>query len=132
VRFTERRELRGDEASVWARVSDLGSIPKYWHGTREFRVREEAGKTLADVVFAFGGRGRAEVTVDQGRKALTISYLQGPIRGRQVTTVTGGSLESEWDVEFTGAYRLMGRWNEPHFRSGTGHALERLVSGSTD
>lgn len=134
MKFTERSEIKGDQAAVWSRVSDLGAIPKYWHGTREFRVREGegGGRTVADVVFAFGGKGRAEVSIDEAGRTLTIDYLEGPFKGRQTVSVTDGWVAADWNVEFTGAYRVIGRWNESHFKSGTTHALERLANGSTD
>ncbi len=127
MRFAERREIGGDPAAVWARVSDLGAIPTYWHGTREFRVRQEGDKTVADVIFAFGGKGRAEVTMDEKGRTLTIEYVGGPIRGRQTVVVTDQDVEAEWNVDFRGAFRVLGPWNASHFRSGTRHALERLA-----
>ena len=61
MRFVERCKFSSDLGEVWSRVADLGAIPAYWHGTKEFRVTSEGGKTRADVVFAFGGKGSAEV-----------------------------------------------------------------------
>lgn len=86
----------------------------------------------ADVVFAFGGKGKAEVTVDDASRTLTIEYLDGPLRGKQGIMVRDGAIEAEWDVTFKGALKLLGPWNASHFRSGTKNALRRLCEGATE
>jgi hypothetical protein len=126
MRFVERQEFSGDPADVWSRLSNLRTIPTYWHGTKAFTPTESGGKVVADVVFAFGGKGRAEVTVDEGEKTFVLDYVAGPFRGRQRTTVKGNAIETEWDVNFKGAYRVLGPLNSSHFRSGTRNALMRL------
>ncbi len=132
MQFTERHEFAGDPSAVWARVSNLEAIPSYWHGTKEFKVREDKGKTKADVVFAFGGRGNAEVTVDASFMTLTIDFVRGPFTGRQSVAVKGNTVEAGWNVDFRGAYKILGPWNASHFRTGTRKALERICSGSTE
>ena len=132
VRFTERREFGGDPAEVWGRVSNLGEIPSYWHGTKELRITGTGETTTADVVFAFGGKGRVEVNVDGASRTLTIHYMKGPFKGKQTVTVTNGSIEAEWDVTFTGVLKLLAPWNASHFRSGTKNALRRLCEGTTE
>jgi uncharacterized protein YndB with AHSA1/START domain len=129
VRFVERCEFSGDPGEVWARVSDIDAIPKYWHGTREIEVTREGGKTRADVVFAFGGKGSAEVTVDDANRTLILAYLRGPFKGTQAVTVKEGTVEAEWNVTFKGAYKVVGPFEASHFRSGTRNALKRLCAG---
>jgi hypothetical protein len=135
VKFVERREFRGDPLEVWNRLSNLATIPSYWHGTRQFTPMKSGDKMIADVVFAFGGKGKAEVTVDDRGRTLILDYFEGPFKGRQRTTVKENAIEAEWDVIFKGAYRVLGPWNASHFRSGTRNALVRLCEGpvaSTD
>ncbi len=132
MRFLERREFNGDPGQVWARVSNLETIPTYWHGTKEFRVKKSGEKTSADITFAFGGKGKAEVFLDEKGRTLTISYVEGPFRGRQTVAVTDNAVEAEWDVAFKKVFRLLGPWNASHFRSGTGNALKRLCEGSAE
>jgi Polyketide cyclase / dehydrase and lipid transport len=126
MKFVERRQFSGDPGEVWARVRDVDSIPKYWHGTRELKVTSRGERTLADVVFGFGGKGKEEISVDEAGRTLTIRFLEGPFRGTQRVTVKGDSVEAEWDVAFRGAFKVISPWNASHFRSGTRHALERL------
>jgi hypothetical protein len=128
MKFEEKCEFSGDSSEVWARVSNLEAIPAYWHGTREFKVTKGREKTTADVVFAFGGKGKAEVAVDEGSRTLTIKYLDGPFEGRQTIAVKEGMVKAEWDVSFKRAFRLLGPWNKSHFMSGTRKALKRLCS----
>jgi hypothetical protein len=132
VKFVERREFSGDPDEVWGRVSNLGAIPSYWHGTKEFKITGAGDKTTADVIFAFGGKGRAWVTVNDASKTLTIDYLEGPIKGAQKVAVMKGLVEAAWDVTFKGALKLLAPWGASHFRSGTKNALRRLCEGTTE
>lgn len=126
MRFQEGCEFKGDPSEVWARVSNLEAIPAYWHGTKEIRITRSEDKIKADVVFAFGGKGKAELIVDERDKTMTINYLEGPFKGRQSVSVRDNIVQAEWDVTFKGALRVLGPWNERHFRSGTRNALKRL------
>ncbi|MDV3278240.1 MAG: hypothetical protein LYZ69_07225 [Nitrososphaerales archaeon] len=130
MRFLESCEFSGDPGPVWGKVSNLDGIPAYWHGTKEFRVTGRGEKTTADVVFAFGGKGKAEVIVDEKSRMLTIKYVDGPFRGKQTVAVKDDAVEAEWDVTFKGAFKILGPWNASHFRSGTRNALKRLCAGS--
>lgn len=127
MRFEENLRFRTDGDVLWRRVSDIASIPNHWHGTKSITITgQQGGGVLARVEFAFGGSGEVRIVADQARKTLTINYLSGPFRGTQVVRVECGMLSANWDVSFNGIYRLLGRWNESHFREGTKHALERL------
>lgn len=131
MKFVERQEFSGDPARVWERLSNLDTIPTYWHGTRELKATTSGGRTIADIVFAFGGRGKAEITLDSQRRTLAYNYLEGPFKGTQTVVVKDNVIEAEWDVTFKGAYKVLGPWNASHFRSGTRHALMRLCEGQT-
>jgi hypothetical protein len=130
LKFREVCEFSGRGDEVWARASDLEAVPIYWHGTREFVVARSEVRISADIKFAFGGRGKAEVVVNEENRTVTINYLRGPFKGRQTIAVGNHAVEAVWDVSFNGAFKLLGRWNESHFRAGTKNALRRLCSGS--
>jgi hypothetical protein len=130
VKFVEKQEFSGDSGRVWSRLSNLETVATYWHGTRVFTAATSGGKTTADITFAFGGKGKAEVTVDGGNRTFILDYVEGPFKGRQRTTVRDNVIESEWDVTFMGAYKVLGPWNASHFRSGTRNALMRLCEGT--
>lgn len=106
-------------------------MPFYWHGQKSITLRAaDGGKKMADILFAFGGRGSAEISVDAASRKVTLEYISGPFTGRQSFGVAGGNVWAEWEIEFRGIYRLFSGFNLKHFRSGTLHALERL-SGKT-
>ena len=130
MRFEESLTLEGDPSEVWEKVSAVEDIPKYWHGTRSLEVVERTGALVrVKVSFAFGGSGEADISVDEPGRKVTIDYRSGPFTGRQTVSVGDEAIVAAWDVKFRGVFRLVSRWNEGHFRSGTVHALERLVHG---
>lgn len=132
MRFLERQEFTRDSSGVWSRLSNIESIPTYWHGTRELTASQSGAKITADVVFAFGGKGKAVIMVDEAGRTLTLDYFEGPFKGRQTVAVKGNAVEAEWNVAFNGIYRLLGPLNASHFRSGTRNALRRLCGIPTE
>ena len=130
MHIQESRKIQGDLTAVWQRASAIDEIPRYWHGTRSLAVvRREGGVVTARIKFAFGGSGEAEISADDARRTLTIDYKHGPFTGKQTVVVGDDSVTATWDVNFRGVFRMASKWNEGHFRSGTVHALERLVAG---
>jgi ribosome-associated toxin RatA of RatAB toxin-antitoxin module len=130
VRFEESRPFTGDMEALWKRVSDVGRIPEFWHGTKELRVMGSVhGRTKARIRFAFGGLGTAEIEIREDARALLIHYVSGPFTGLQEVDVEEGRIRVVWDVEFGGIYRVASKWNEGHFREGSKNALERLCVG---
>jgi len=128
MHFEETMKFEGDAAEVWKRVSAIKEIPKYWHGTRSLLVvGEDNGVVRVKVRFACGGSGEADISIDEIGRTMTIDYRSGAFTGKQTVTVGEGSVVASWDVRFRGVYRVASKWNEGHFRSGTVHALERLV-----
>ena len=129
MRFEETKKLEANPAEVWKRVSALNEIPKYWHGTRTLEaVGEDGAAVHVKMKFAFGGSGEADISKDEAKRLLTINYTSGPFTGKQTVAVEDGQVVAAWDVKFKGAFRLVSKWNEGHFRSGTVHALERLTA----
>jgi ribosome-associated toxin RatA of RatAB toxin-antitoxin module len=131
----ERVEFAGDPLVVWQRLSDIDRIPEFWHGTRSLEIisrdkRQGRETVRARVKFAFGGGGEVEITADEATRTLTSDYRSGPFKGIQAVSVGGNAIEADWDVGFTGLFKLTSSWTGKHFRSGTLHALERLCSGS--
>lgn len=133
----ERVQFEDDPAMVWDRLSDIERIPEFWHGTRSLRIigTETEGKgrktVKAKAKFAFGGSGDVEITADDSTMTLTSNYTSGPFKGVQTVKVVGNAIEADWDVNFTGLFKLTSSWTGGHFRSGTLHALERLSARGT-
>ncbi len=125
--ISESTTFTSDWNSVWRRVSDIGSMPEYWHGQRSIHVEERSkGVFSASVIFAFGGKGHAIVEVDEGMREVRLTYTSGPFRGIQRVQVSDGTLTAEWHIVFKGLYRFASPFMRSHFRAGTVHALERL------
>lgn len=130
MQFEESLKFEGDPGEVWKRASAVRDIPSYWRGTRSLDVvGKRGGVVRAKVRFAFGGSGEADIFVDEEKRMMTIDYVSGPFTGKQVVAVSDGAVVARWDVKFRGVFRLASGWNEGHFKSGTIHALEMLVSG---
>jgi len=122
-------KVEGNAAEVWKRASTIRDIPMYWHGTRSLDVvRDEEQVVRVKVKFAFGGSGEADIYTDEDKRTLTIDYTSGPFKGKQIIAVEDSRITATWDVKFRSVFRIASKWNEGHFRSGTVHALERLVS----
>lgn len=102
-------------------------MPRYWHGQKGIALVKKAKDVYeATVDFAFGGRGMANVRVDEENRSVLLEYSSGPFTGTQEIVVRGGRVSATWNVRFVGIYRLLERFNKKHFRTGTEHALERL------
>ena len=129
----ERLEFEGDPEVVWKRVSDIERMPEFWHGTRSLKVIERDGdKVKIRAKFAFGGTRDVDITTDETTMTLALNYASGPFTGVQTVRVNGKSLEARWDINFNGIYRIGADRIAGHFRSGTVHALERLVGKQTE
>lgn|GEM_PF-1599055 len=121
-------EFGSNADNVWLRVKDLRRIPEFWHGTKSVRIEEEgAGFAKMGVVFAFGGRGKAVVKIEDDKRRVSIEYVKGPFVGTQTISVGEGIITARWDISFKGVFRFVSAWNKGHFKSGTLHALERLA-----
>ncbi|MEM0272201.1 MAG: SRPBCC family protein [Thermoprotei archaeon] len=132
MQFEEKIECKDDPAELWKRISDLDHFTYYWHGTRNLTYRRiHPSRYKADITFAFGGKGLAEITVDSESLTLTINYLRGPFKGMQKIWVQGNTVASSWNVEFNGFYRFISGWSQDHFRQGTINALKRLCEANT-
>jgi hypothetical protein len=128
MQFQESMKLQGNAAEVWKKASTIKDIPKYWHGIRSLDVvRDDGDVARVKVKFAFGGSGEADIFIDEEKRMLTVDYRSGPFTGKQIIAVDESSITAAWDVKFRSIFRLALKWNEGHFRSGTVHALERLV-----
>jgi len=134
MQFTESLKFTPAPDEVWKRASDVEAIPHFWHGTKSIQIVEKkaSGSLEVAVRFAFGGAGKADVTIDNANRVMTIAYYSGPFIGTQKITVKDQQMTASWDVKFTGLFKLVSGWNERHFRSGTVRALERLGSGKTE
>jgi hypothetical protein len=135
LRFTVRRALEGaGPEAAWAVVKDVEDMSKYWRGHREVRARRlEDGSWDLAIRFAFPGpnnRGRARATLDEAARMLTLSYVEGPVKGIVKVYVTESEIVTEWDVSLAWYLRPLEVWVKRHFMKGAQHALDRIVEAA--
>ncbi|BFH73838.1 hypothetical protein SJAV_17820 [Sulfurisphaera javensis] len=131
IKFTICKEI-GNEDKVWEIIKDPYKIPNYWKGTRELNIKE-IGRNIyeGDIKFAFPSSGKVRIMVDDNSKRVIINYLSGPIRGIHEITIENKQLCSKWSVELSLLLKPMEKRTEEHFKSGTIHAIERIISEIT-
>ncbi|MBB5254327.1 SRPBCC family protein [Sulfurisphaera ohwakuensis] len=128
IRFTICKDVE-DEDKIWEIIRDPYKIPNYWKGTRELNIREVSKNIYeGEVRFAFPAKGKVKIEVDDNSRRITISYLSGPVKGKHEIEIKDKKICSNWNVELSLLFRFREKWTEEHFRSGTIHALERIVS----
>jgi len=134
VSFVAERDI--GEASVdelWRRLSDVESIPKYWHGHREVNVLQKDGNIYhVTIRYAFpsifgSNIGKSTVLVDEKMKAIKFDNTDGPVVGTITVRIDEVSrrLVCEYDVSVSSP---MGSWVRKHFMSGVEHAFDRLLA----
>jgi hypothetical protein len=129
ITFSVSKKFDVSPQAVWNIVKDVNSIPKYWKGTRELHVNKVAEGIYEGVVrFAFPSKGRIRLIVDDENKKLTFNYLFGPIKGYNIVEVKENEIISSWRVKMSLLLALAESWNAKHFKQGTEHALDRIIS----
>ncbi len=132
ITFSVSRKFNASAQAIWEIVRDVNSIPKYWKGTRELHVNKvEDGIYEGEIRFAFPSKGKVRLTVDDKNRRLTFFYLSGPIKGTNVVEVKENEITSTWNVKMSILLSLAEKWNAEHFKQGTEHALERIISEVT-
>lgn len=124
IRFRESVEIDSDPERVFIVVSNISTIPEFWHGTREL----SGGPDVYRIRFAFPRTGTVRFSMGEGR--FETHYLTGPIKGMKVEEVSGEGgrtrLSSTWEVSLSLYLRLFEGRIAEHFRTGTRHALMRI------
>ncbi|MQL54219.1 SRPBCC family protein [Acidianus ambivalens] len=129
ITFSVSKKFDVSPQAVWNIVKDVNSIPKYWKGTRELHVNKVAEGIYEGVVrFAFPSKGRIRLIVDDENRKLTFNYLSGPIKGYNIVEVKENEIISSWRVKMSLLLALAESWNAKHFKQGTEHALDRIIS----
>lgn len=129
ITFSVSKKFEVPPQVVWKIVRDVNSIPKYWRGTRELHVNKVAEGVYEGIIrFAFPSKGKIRLIVDDESRRLTFNYLSGPIKGYNVVEVKEGEITSSWSVKMSLLFAFAERWSAKHFKQGTEHALERIIS----
>ncbi|QKQ99120.1 SRPBCC family protein [Metallosphaera tengchongensis] len=112
--------------TVWEVIREVNSMPQYWKGIRELNVRQVSDRTYEGAVrFAFPSS--SDVRIDLGEFSLTMNFLKGILKGMNRIEVSSTEVTSHWKVEMPLYMKPFEKRNEEHFRSGTEHALDRIL-----
>lgn len=129
IEFTVTKSFNCDPDIIWNIVKDLNSVPNYWKGTRELKVKEiEKGIYEGTVRFAFPSTGKIKIVINEQKRTVTFQYLSGTIKGYNFVKVSRDSLSSRWEVSTLILLKLFEKRISEHFKIGTEHALERIVT----
>ncbi|MCH4816034.1 MAG: SRPBCC family protein [Saccharolobus sp.] len=131
IEFVIEKSFNMPEDVVWRIARDVNSIPNYWRGVRELKVKE-VNKNVYEgkIRFAFPSSGKVRIIVNDDERTLTFEYVDGPIRGYNKVKISKGKISSEWRVTMSGLLKLTESWNRGHFMEGTEHALERILNAA--
>ena len=126
ISFTVCKEVK-DKEKVLSIIKDVKRMPEFWKGTRELNVVEVGqGVYEGEVKFAFPSKGKVRIEVLENK--VVVNYLKGPVIGKHEIYVEGDKICSSWNVRLSFPFNLREKWTAEHFKSGTVHALERIVN----
>lgn len=130
------RGIKGcDVDELWKKLSDVQSIPKYWHGHREVTVLEkDKNKYKVQIMYAFpslgnGNVGKSIIEVDDRKKVLSFDNFEGPVKGKIRIWIDEDkrSIFCTYNVEMSPIYSITKGLIEYHFKQGVEHAFDRLI-----
>ncbi len=136
IYFKVERDIDGhDPNELWTKLSDVSSIPNYWHGHREVKVLEmHDNKYRVEIVYAFpsvgkGNVGESIIETDQENKVLSFDNYKGPIKGAIKVWIDEkkNKIYCIYDVEMSSIYAPAKGWVAEHFKQGVEHAFDRLL-----
>ncbi len=134
--FKVERNINGyDLDELWNMLSDVGAIPKYWHGHREIKVLENNGNRYkVKIRYAFpslgnGNVGESIIEIDQENKILSFCNYKGPVKGTIKVWIdeNENKMSCVYDIEMSAIYVLFKGWIVRHFKKGVEHAFDRLL-----
>jgi ribosome-associated toxin RatA of RatAB toxin-antitoxin module len=136
IRFKVERSITCyDVDDLWKKLSDIKSIPEFWHGHREVKVLEKNGnKYKVQIRYAFpsfdnGNLGESIIEVDEKMKLLSFKNYKGPIKGSIIVWIDEREkkIVCVYNVSMSAIYLLAKGWIEKHFKQGVEHAFDRLL-----
>ncbi len=136
IYFKVERDIKGYDPNVlWSKLTDIASIPNYWHGHREVEIMESDGnKHRAKIVYAFPAIGKINVgesiiRTDQENKVLSFDNYKGPIKGIIKIWIDEkeNKISCTYDVAMSSLYLPVKSWIVQHFKQGVEHAFDRLL-----
>jgi hypothetical protein len=131
-RIVESIEINATTNRVWEVISDIDDEPKYWWGTREVRnISKEGNVVNREIYQNFGNHAILQKVTLKHPQEIEIQYLKGIMQGvkyLKINSIGNEKLEltADWNIRFTGIYRLISPTISGHVKKGTIDALSRI------
>lgn len=135
ARIADSIEINASGDRVWDIISDLDNEPKYWWGTRSVRNFSRDGEVVHREIYQrFGNKPILQKVILKPKNEIEIDYLKGITLGRKLLRLSSNEsrqkLQVEWNIHFSGIYRLFTPLVAEHVRKGTRDALVRIKDAS--
>jgi hypothetical protein len=135
-RILESVEISASRDRVWEIISDIDHEPDYWWGTRSVKNISRDGNIIVREIYQrFSNRLIQQKVTLRPKTVIEIDYLKGITQGTKHLRLTSRiensqELVAEWNIRFTGSYRLASPFIARHVRKGTREALQRIKIAS--
>ena len=127
--FKLEKEFKANPEKIWKIISDISSIPKYWHGHKEIKIIKKDEKYIeAYVNFVFPSTAKVRYEINDKQKEVIAYYIDGPFKGISKIRIDNNKLIDEWDIKFNGLFKLISPWEIHHFKKGSEDALNRILN----
>jgi hypothetical protein len=131
-RILESIEINASQDRVWEVISDLDGEPRFWRGTRSVKNLSRDGNVVRREIYQnFGNHAIQQKVILNPKTEIEVQYLKGITEGTKklrinLTGQNSQKLTAEWDVKFSGIYKLGTPFITGHVRKGTKEALQRI------
>ncbi len=125
MEFKREITINCDKNRLWDLVKDYKKRPEFWHGTRSI----EKIDNFYYIQFAFPGRGKMSMEINDNNYTMREDYLKGPFTGYITTKIEDNGkirLISEWNIKLSPSLKLFTKKLQGHFETGTEDALNRI------
>jgi hypothetical protein len=131
-RILESIEINATRDRVWEIISNLDNEPEFWWGTRSMKnLSREGNVTEREIYQNFGNHATLQKVILKPQQEIEFEFMKGLMVGHKVLRLKSEDssrqkLSVDWDVRFTGIYRLAQPFISGHVRKGTVDALRRI------
>ncbi len=125
MEFKREIIINCDKGELWNLIKDYKKKPEFWHGTRSIEKIDD----FYYVQFAFPGKGKMSMEVNDNNYYTKEDYLKGPFTGYIITKIEDNNdikLISEWNIKLSPSLILFTKRLQKHFQTGTEDALNRI------
>lgn len=123
MEFKKEIEIKCNKNDLWNLIKDYKKDPEFWHGTRSI----EKIDNFYYIQFAFPGKGKMSMDIDDNNYTIKENYLKGPFTGYVIKKIDGNvKLITEWNIKLSPLLKLFNKKLQNHFETGAENALKRI------